>query len=228
MRITCLDYALQFDILFEGFEKRLQRQLEYHLAKNLCLQTTAAVNNIYSDSIVVIYICNINRFDNTINKIERLKTTVEYVICAGDFIDFESLIACVREGCYGCVSLLNIHEEIIPALLSVLEKRVYISPVFSSIINNYFIDNNDNNACRKLCTQTEYKLIRLLTTGALYKEIAWKMQISENTVRSHVRNIYAKLKVHSKTELTQKIFSGKLITSAICLITDYIACLCYC
>ena len=48
----------------------------------------------------------------------------------------------------------------------------------------------------------------LLAKGHAYKEIADYMKISFETVRTHVRSIYDKLHVHSRTEATLK-YLGK-------------------
>jgi len=47
-------------------------------------------------------------------------------------------------------------------------------------------------------TDREMELLRLLTTRLSSREIAKKLVISVNTVRSHTKNIYSKLDVHSR------------------------------
>jgi DNA-binding NarL/FixJ family response regulator len=52
----------------------------------------------------------------------------------------------------------------------------------------------------------EFEILEALAKGFRYKEIADKMFISIDTVRSHIRNIYEKLQVHSRTEALNKVF----------------------
>ncbi|MCB0293262.1 MAG: response regulator transcription factor, partial [Calditrichaeota bacterium] len=44
-----------------------------------------------------------------------------------------------------------------------------------------------------------------------YKMIADDLFISEETVRRHIKNIYRKLEVHSKSEAVAKAFKEKLV-----------------
>jgi DNA-binding NarL/FixJ family response regulator len=49
-------------------------------------------------------------------------------------------------------------------------------------------------------TARELEVLRMIAEGAANKAIAWKLQISENTVKFHVASILAKLNASSRTE----------------------------
>ena len=57
-----------------------------------------------------------------------------------------------------------------------------------------------------LLTDREEELLLHLSKGYRYKEIADKLFISIDTVRSHIRNIYEKLQVRSRTEAVLKYY----------------------
>lgn len=50
-------------------------------------------------------------------------------------------------------------------------------------------------------TPTEFQVLRLIGQGKSNDEIASAMFISKNTVRSHIKSIYAKLDTHSRLQL---------------------------
>ena len=56
-------------------------------------------------------------------------------------------------------------------------------------------------------TPREHEILELLVRGRSKSHIAEAFFISENTVRGHVKHIYAKLGVHGKQELLDKVES---------------------
>lgn len=57
----------------------------------------------------------------------------------------------------------------------------------------------------------EKQVLQLLVDGFSYKMIASEMFISIDTVRSHIKKIYEKLHVNSKSEAVAKAFKDKLL-----------------
>jgi DNA-binding NarL/FixJ family response regulator len=49
-------------------------------------------------------------------------------------------------------------------------------------------------------TVREMEIMELVATGATSKAIAYRLHMSSTTVKVHLRNIYHKLGVHSRTE----------------------------
>jgi two-component system, NarL family, response regulator DevR len=49
-------------------------------------------------------------------------------------------------------------------------------------------------------SDTQLEIVRLIATGFSNREIATRVNLSENTVKSHVQEIFRKLSVHSRVE----------------------------
>lgn len=60
-------------------------------------------------------------------------------------------------------------------------------------------------------TPKENEVLTSLSKGNSYKLIADELQMSLDTVRSHIRKIYEKLHVHSQTEAVRKAIHERLV-----------------
>lgn len=52
----------------------------------------------------------------------------------------------------------------------------------------------------ELLTEREREVIQFLSTGLTYEKIAAQLEVSHETVKMHLKNIYRKLKVQNKIE----------------------------
>ena len=68
------------------------------------------------------------------------------------------------------------------------------------------LQNNKPSQEIKVLTVRENEVLQLLAKGLLYKEIAYKLAISPDTVRQHIHHIYEKLHVQNRTEAINKAY----------------------
>ncbi|MBD3723773.1 MAG: response regulator transcription factor [Flavobacteriaceae bacterium] len=62
-----------------------------------------------------------------------------------------------------------------------------------------------------ILTERETQVLTMLSQGSSYKSIALEYDISVNTIKYHIKNIYDKLQVHSKEEAIKEANNRKLI-----------------
>src|ERR1043166_2245780 len=60
-------------------------------------------------------------------------------------------------------------------------------------------------------TPHETRLLKLFVEGHIYKTAAAELRVSVNTVNFHVRNIYEKLQVHTRSEAVAKALVNRLV-----------------
>jgi len=69
-------------------------------------------------------------------------------------------------------------------------------------------DGADGAAGMQVLSPREGEIVKLLAEGHAYKQIADILHISVNTICTHIKRIYEKLHVHSRTEAV-RIFQGR-------------------
>jgi DNA-binding NarL/FixJ family response regulator len=88
------------------------------------------------------------------------------------------------------------------------------APMTSSIatqVLKMFSDMNTQQGGDYNLSDREKEVLQLLVNGYSYKMIASEMFISIDTVRSHIKKIYEKLHVNSKSEAVAKAFKDKIV-----------------
>ena len=84
------------------------------------------------------------------------------------------------------------------------------SPMSSTIARKVMTSFGDNKILQPVdeLTQREKEILQQLGRGMQYKGIADHFSLSTETVRTHIRNIYEKLQVHSKEEAIRKAYKS--------------------
>lgn len=84
----------------------------------------------------------------------------------------------------------------------------FIDVLLSEFEPNFSIKADSSN---EMLSKREIEVIKLICDGATNLEIAQKLFVSVNTVKTHLLNIYTKLDVHSRTRAVAKAKMLKLI-----------------
>jgi len=71
--------------------------------------------------------------------------------------------------------------------------------------------DEDNNHASSVLTQRETEILTLVSHGYYNKEIAFRLSISEQTVKNHISSILQKLDAGSRTEATSKAIKNGLV-----------------
>ena len=83
--------------------------------------------------------------------------------------------------------------------------------IFQRRVVRLFRDFHPPEHAEYQLTPQEMQLLKLLVDGHHYKTAAHELGISPSTVSFHLKNIYAKLQVHSKTEAVAKALREHLV-----------------
>ncbi len=77
------------------------------------------------------------------------------------------------------------------------------SEIARKVIESFYKTTPETHP-QDILTAREQEILQLLTQGYVTKEIAEKLAVSYDTVRYHLKHIYDKLHVHSRTEAVLK------------------------
>jgi DNA-binding NarL/FixJ family response regulator len=102
-------------------------------------------------------------------------------------------------------------SRIIEAMQETLAGGAPMSPDVARRVVELFRKFNPPEHANYNLTSQETQILRLLADGHHYKTAARELGISTNTVSFHLKNIYDKLQVHSKTEAVAKALREKLV-----------------
>ena len=125
------------------------------------------------------------------NKIKILILTIHNEI--------EYLLKAVEIGVDGYVLKDSDSSVLKKAIMAVYEGETYIEPSLTPLMKDRLEKINKQND-DEILTRREVEVLKLLAEGLFNKEIAYKLSISEKTVKNHVSNIFKKIGVFDRTQ----------------------------
>ena len=128
------------------------------------------------------------------------------------FDDNDKIFAAIRAGASGYILKKSTPAKIIEAIRETFNGGAPMTPsIAEKVLNMFRIQTQQAQAEKIDLSEREKEILSLLVKGKSYKMIAAECFISIDTVNSHIKNIYEKLHVHSKSEAVVKAINQKLI-----------------
>ncbi|HKF56898.1 MAG TPA: response regulator transcription factor, partial [Blastocatellia bacterium] len=125
--------------------------------------------------------------------------------------DDENIFDALCAGASGYLLKNTPPTRLLEGLREVVTGGAPMSPEVARKVIRLFREVRPPERANYQLTPQETEVLRLLVEGHHYKTAAAELGISINTVSFHLRNVYAKLQVHSKSEAVTKALRDKLV-----------------
>lgn len=126
------------------------------------------------------------------------------------FEDQDKIFASLCAGASGYILKNTSSEKILQAIRDVAEGGSFFTPSVAKKVLHSFQQQPERAEYIQL-TEKEKEVLKYLVEGLSYKMIAEKVFLSFHTVHTHLRHIYEKLHVNSKSEAVAKAIKNKLV-----------------
>lgn len=130
------------------------------------------------------------------------------------FKDEQNIFSAIKAGASGYLLKDNSTDEIVDAINELVDGGVPLSKSIARKVLGYLKDGNisteKEEADFKL-TKREVEILQAIVRDDTEYAIAMDLKISQHTVRSHVKNIYKKLQVHSRGAVVKAAYEKNLL-----------------
>lgn len=124
--------------------------------------------------------------------------------------DSHKIFDSLKAGASGYLLKHTSLPEIKESIENLLKGGAPMSPQIARKVISHFNEEAPKKNENSMLTNREQDIVNGLVDGLSYKLIADRYDISIDTVRAHIRNIYKKLHVNSKAEVIAKSLRGEI------------------
>ncbi|MBX7173783.1 MAG: response regulator transcription factor [Pyrinomonadaceae bacterium] len=125
--------------------------------------------------------------------------------------DNERIFDALCAGACGYLLKKTPPAKLIESLRDAISGGAPMSPEVARKVITLFRDFRPPEKVNYDLTPHEIRLLKLLVEGHSYKTAAAELRVTVNTISFHLKNIYEKLQVHSKSEAVAKALQNRLI-----------------
>ncbi len=164
---------------------------------------------------VVLMDINLGEGESGIDCVRQLKPQnpeILFMMCT-IYEEDEKIFEALKAGANGYILKKTAPGKLLDALRELHEGGAPMSSQIARKVVNAFQSRTTPDTSNATTTKTisilsnrENEILELLAQGMLYKEIAARLFISQETVRKHVYHIYEKLHVNNRVEAINKFY----------------------
>lgn len=140
-----------------------------------------------------------------IEKIRKFNPKIRIVVNT-IFENSELVFQALCAGASGYITKNSSHTELLDALVELQKGGAPMSSNIARMVVSSFQKSIDSPLSPR-----ETEVLELLAKGKSYSMIADKLFITRETAKSHIKNIYTKLQVNSKSEAIERATQDRLI-----------------
>ncbi len=195
------------DVVREGFALLIDSVNEFEVVGTYatCEEAIRKLKDDIPDVILMdIELPGINGIEGS-TRIKKLLPEVNIIVITvheNSELVFEALCA----GACGYITKNTEYSRLIDSIKEAMNGGAPMSSNIARMVVESFQKNQNTPL-----TSRETQVLELLSKGKSYTVIADELFIHKETVKSHIKNIYFKLQVHSKAEAIEKALKNKFI-----------------
>ncbi|MCR9135705.1 MAG: response regulator transcription factor [Alphaproteobacteria bacterium] len=125
--------------------------------------------------------------------------------------DEQSVVTAIAAGASGFLLKDSRSLDIVNSVRQLISGRSPISTSVARYIIQVVQKTDQTDSAKELLTEREMDILWGIAKGFTYKDVAEKLGISSKTVPSHIKNIYRKLEVNSRSEAVFEAIQRGLI-----------------
>lgn len=146
---------------------------------------------------------------DAIERIKAMAPTTE-VIMLTVYDDDDKVFRAICSGASGYLLKNAPAQRLVDSILEITYGGAPINPRIARKVLEMFSRGNAPRADYNL-TYREKEILRHMVDGLTKKAIAEKLVVSNHTIDSHVKNIYSKLHVHTRSGAVAKVLKEKIV-----------------
>ncbi|TNE69536.1 response regulator transcription factor [bacterium] len=194
----------------EGLSEYLSTDFEFNLIGSFDSIETFLENHVFPKPDMVLLDIGLPGISgiNGIPLIQERFPETEFLILS-IYSDHDKVYQALCAGASGYLLKTEPLAQIKSALLELNSGGAPMSPQIARKVIQHFRPDIKRESKADL-TQKERDVVNYLVDGMSYKQIAYQMGNTVETIRHHIKNIYRKLHVNSKAEVIGKSLRGEL------------------